>query len=112
LSAPLRLVTVYEPVLADLRHPGHFRRHHGPPIDPDSYLLQIEREVEGRGVTGASLTAIADPVSVADGLADHLAALPARMLVLGQRRHRGDRGSNVIRHLLERVSAPMLVVSR
>src|SRR6266542_646762 len=34
LQAPLRVVTVYEPVPADIRQPTHHTRHHGPPGDP------------------------------------------------------------------------------
>src|SRR5262249_8495833 len=34
LHAPVRLVTVYEPVPPDLRDPHHFTRRHGPPGNP------------------------------------------------------------------------------
>jgi nucleotide-binding universal stress UspA family protein len=34
LGAPLRIVTVFEPAPEDLGEPGHFTRHHGPPVDP------------------------------------------------------------------------------
>jgi hypothetical protein len=34
LHAPLRVVTVYEPVLPDVRNPDHFSRTHGPSSDP------------------------------------------------------------------------------
>ena len=53
LGAALRLVTVYEPVLADLRNPEHFTRSHGPPSDPDVYLESVRescrrQQLEGR----------------------------------------------------------------
>jgi len=38
LDAPLRVVTVFEPVLADIRNPEHFSRTHGPSSDPLVYL--------------------------------------------------------------------------
>lgn len=46
MQAPLRIVTVYEPVPADLNRPTHFTRHHGPPGDPDEYLEAIQRHAD------------------------------------------------------------------
>src|SRR5262245_10092147 len=38
LDAPLRIVTVFEPVPPDIRRPDHYTRRLGPPSDPDRYL--------------------------------------------------------------------------
>jgi hypothetical protein len=109
LGAGLRIVTVYEPTPADLRHPDHYSRHHGPPCDPDDYLAAVQRRVDGAGVTSCTTTAIADPVSVAAGLAEHLAARPAFLLVLGGPRHPHRWPSPVLRDLLRTSRPPMLV---
>jgi nucleotide-binding universal stress UspA family protein len=112
LNSPLRLVTVYEPVLADLRRPTHFTRHHGPPGDPDAYLDAMKREVERDDAASVSITSIADPVSVTAGLRDHLASRPARLLAVGGRREGAHLGPGTVRELLHTIPAPMLVVNR
>ncbi len=67
LGAALRIVTVYEPVPADLRNPAHFTRNHGPAGDPDAYLESVRARVDNQGVKGVDAVAIADPVSIAAG---------------------------------------------
>lgn len=112
LGAPLRIVTVYEPTLADLDRPSHFTRHYGPPVDPDVYLGAIQRGVEEEGLVSVSTAAIADPVGVGEGLVNHLADRPAGLLVVGGRRHGGpDRPSGTVRGLLRTASVPLLVVN-
>jgi nucleotide-binding universal stress UspA family protein len=112
LGAPLRLVTVYEPVLPDLRDPEHFTRHHGPPGDPDAYLDAMKREVMDVDTNSVSTTSIADPVSVAVGLREHLASRPARLFALGGRHEGAHAAPGTVRELLHSVSAPLLIVNR
>ncbi len=76
LQSRLRIVTVYEPVLADLRRPAHFTRHHGPPGDPDVYLSSMRERVADVGLVEVDTVALPDPVSVAAGLEHHLADAP------------------------------------
>jgi nucleotide-binding universal stress UspA family protein len=110
MNAPLRIVTVYQPVPADVRRPSHFTRRHGPPGDPDEYLNVLAGAVESGEPTTVSTAAIADPVSVPGGLADHLASRPARLLVVGAN-HRGlHPASATLRDLLRAVAVPVLVV--
>jgi len=112
LDAPLRIVTVYEPVLPDLRRPGHFTRRHGPPTDPDAYLddlaLRLRRGPDDRIET----VALADPVSVADGVAQHLSDRPALLLVAGAPRGTQPLRPGVLRELVHHVSIPVLVVPK
>jgi nucleotide-binding universal stress UspA family protein len=109
LGTGLRIVTVYEPTPADLRQPDHYSRSHGPPCDPDEYLEGVRRLVDGAGLTSCTTAAIPDPVSVAVGLAEHLADRPAFLLVLGGPRHRLRWPSTVLRDLLRASPPPMLV---
>ena len=95
LGAPLRIVTVFEPAPEDLGRPGHFTRHHGPPVDPDVYLGAIERGIEGHGLASVSTASIPDPVGVTDGIVDHIASRPAGLLVVGGGRHMGLRAGTV-----------------
>jgi nucleotide-binding universal stress UspA family protein len=111
-AARLRIVTVYEPVLADLRRPSHFTRQHGPPGDPDVYLETIARRIDGVGLPGVELVAIPDPVSVVAGVAQHLEDHPAFLLVAGG----GKRGashisSGVLGDLVRTLTLPILVVN-
>jgi len=103
---------VFEPVPADMRRPDHFTRHHGPPIAPEQYLATTRHEAEALGAARIATTPIADPVSAADGLVDHLASRPARLLVVGRRHGRRPLGAGVVRNVLDRVAAPLLVVNR
>jgi nucleotide-binding universal stress UspA family protein len=111
LAAPLRLVTVYEPVLADLRDPSHFSRHHGPPSDPDDYLASVARSAEGLGADSVSTASIADPVSVTAGLSDHLAGRPALLLGVGKPRQRELSPGGTVHTLLHRLTTPLFVAS-
>jgi nucleotide-binding universal stress UspA family protein len=110
LDAPLRLVTVYEPVLPDLRRPEHFTRRHGPPTDPDAYLDDLAVGLDRDPHDGIEAVALADPVSVADGLAQHLRDRPALLLVAGAPRGKHPLLPGVLRELVHHVSIPVLVV--
>ena len=113
LKAPLRIVTVYEPALPDLRRPTHYSRSHGPSSDPEIYLEKMRRRATELGLTAVTTAAIADPVSVVAGLAVHLEHRPALMLVAGGRRRTGlGLTPGVIGGLLGLVSLPVLVVNR
>jgi nucleotide-binding universal stress UspA family protein len=112
LHERLRIVTVYEPILSDLRRPEHFSRDHGPPGDPDVYLAAMRERVADVGLSGVDTVAIADPVSVRAGLEDHLVDTPARLLVLGGG-HRGvSLSRGVARGVLETAPVPLLLVNR
>jgi hypothetical protein len=111
LHAPLRLVTVYEPVLEDLRRPGYFARHHGPSIDPDRYLDEISRAIEPDRVDAITTAAIADPVSVPAGLVRHLEEHPARVLVVGHRNGGGALPAGTVRELLRTAKVPLVFVN-
>jgi nucleotide-binding universal stress UspA family protein len=108
LGAPLRIVTVFEPVPADIRQPEHFSRGHGPSTDPDLYLDRMRDRIGDQHLAVAT-TAIPDPVSVADGLARHLAEHPAMLVAVGGGRRHGW-ASSVTRELLRRSPQPVLVV--
>jgi nucleotide-binding universal stress UspA family protein len=110
LDAPMRLVTVYEPVPADIRDPEHFTRGRGPTVDPDVYLQRMSAELSERVPRGVDRTSIPDPVSVAAGLSDHLAERPARILVAGGQHHRNLFAPGVIRTLLHTLPVPVLLV--
>jgi hypothetical protein len=112
LDVGLRLVTVYEPVLADLRRPEHFTRHHGPPVDPDAYLDEIAQDVATRDFGSVSTASIADPVDVAAGLVKHLSGQPAQLLVAGGRHGGPHLSQGTVRELLRTASLPVLVVNR
>jgi hypothetical protein len=111
LQCRLRIVTVYEPVPADLRRPAHHTRHHGPAADPEKYLGGLCEDVARYGVTNVSTAAIPDPISPAAGLQSYLDAYPARLLVVGGRTRDTHPIGRTIRTLLSSVSAPMLVVN-
>ena len=112
LQAPLRVVTVYEPVPHDIRKPEHYTRLHGPPGDPDAYLHVLGRYLEETGVVPVDLTAIPDATSVADGLTRHLYDRPALLLVVGNRRPGPHVTPGMLRHLLREMPLPILVVNR
>jgi nucleotide-binding universal stress UspA family protein len=111
-DAPLRLVTVYEPVLSDIRRPEHFTRRLGPAIDTDLYLQQVRARLEGSGVRAVELASIPDPVSVADGLTAHLTERPALVLVAGGEHHAHLVAPGVLRHLLRTLLLPVLLVPK
>jgi nucleotide-binding universal stress UspA family protein len=110
LHSRLRIVTVYEPVLSDLRRPEHFSRRHGPPGDPDVYLSSMRGRVAEVGLAGVNSVAIPDAVSVRAGLEHHLANAPARLLLLGGG-HRGvSLSAGVARSVLDNATLPVLIV--
>jgi hypothetical protein len=111
LQSRLNIVTVYEPVPADLRHPEHHTRHHGPAGDPDTYLEDLCLDIARRGVANVSTAAISDPISPAAGLKSYLGAHPARLLVVGGRKRDTHPIGGTVRSLLSSVSAPMLVIN-
>jgi hypothetical protein len=112
LQSRLRIVTVYEPILSDLRRPAHYARHHGPPGDPDVYLAAMRERVSDVGLAGVDTVAIPDPVSVAAGLENHLAGTPARLLVVGGRSRDARPSPGVARKLLYSATLPLLMVNR
>ncbi len=113
LRCGLRFVTVYEPVLADLRRPDHYTRHHGPEGDVEVYLASMRERVADVGLLHVDTVAIADPVSVGAGLEAHLAEHPARLLVVGGGQHDHPTLSpGVARHMLRHAPVPLLLVGR
>lgn len=109
----LRIVTVYEPVLSDVRRPEHYTRVHGPPGDPDVYLSAMEQRVSDLGLQGVDTVAIGDPIGPAPGLEQHLADRPALLLVLGGGDvHRPHLHGGVARLVLANATLPVLVVNR
>jgi hypothetical protein len=102
LRGPLRIVTVFEPAPADLDEPTHFSRRHGPPVDAALYLGALERSIDRDDLPAVSTAAVADAVSAADGLAEHLATQPARLVVAGH--------GPGIHDLLDALPVPLLVV--
>jgi nucleotide-binding universal stress UspA family protein len=111
LKATLRAVTVYEPVLPDLRRPTHFTRGHGPPGDPDEYLDAMAQVAASSGIS-TSTGSIADPISAAAGLEQHLEQHPASLVVLGGGQKSALRGTGTVRALLRGAEVPLLVVNR
>jgi nucleotide-binding universal stress UspA family protein len=106
LGVVLRLVTVYEPVLAEVDDPNVFVRLWGTSYDPDVYLEAMKERVDDARLAGVTAVAIPDMSGPAAGLKQHLAALPARLVVLG-----ADRApSRVVRDLLETAPSPLLIV--
>jgi nucleotide-binding universal stress UspA family protein len=112
LQSRLSIVTVYEPVPADLRRPAHYTRRHGPAGDPEKYLEGLCGEVARYGAANVSTAAIPDPISPAAGLHSYLIAHPARLLVVGGRKRDTHPIGGTIRTLLSSVSAPLLVINR
>jgi nucleotide-binding universal stress UspA family protein len=107
LGRPLRLVTVYEPVLAEVGDPNLFVRGWGTSYDPDVYLEGVTERVDTAGLAGVTAVAIRDMSGPAAGLRQHLAHSPARLVVLG-----ADRApSRVARALLETSRSPLLIVN-
>ena len=111
LGSSLRIVTVYEPVPADIREPDHFTRTHGPGSDPGLYLEGIRSRLDSAGFAGdVEMAAIPDPVSVTTALAQHLEDRPALLLIVG-RRVGAHIGPGVLRELLHTVTLPVLVAT-
>jgi nucleotide-binding universal stress UspA family protein len=107
LGVSLRLVTVYEPVLAEVGDPNLFVRLWGTSYDPNLYLEAIMEGVDDAHLAGVNAVAIRDVSGPAAGLKRYLADLPASLVVLG-----ADRApSNVVRDLLEAAQSPLLIVN-
>jgi hypothetical protein len=109
LHTPLRVVTVYEPVPADIRNPDHFSRTHGPSSDPVAYLEDATTGLDD-GSRGLELVALPDPVSIAVGLAEHLESRPALVVIAGGRRAKHHPWPGVVRELVRCLHEPVLVV--
>ena len=56
----LRLVTVYEPVLAEVGDPNLFVRRWGTSYDPDVYLEAMTERVDDARLVGVKTVAIRD----------------------------------------------------
>jgi nucleotide-binding universal stress UspA family protein len=113
LHSRLRIVTVYEPVLSDVRRPEHYTRLHGPPGDPDVYLSAMAQRVSDVGLEGVETVAIGDPTGPAPGLEQHLAEQPALLLVLGSSHpHRPHVHASVAHRVLSNATLPVLIVNR
>lgn len=112
LDTSVRIVTVYEPVPADVRRPEHFSRSHGPSSNPVTYLDGMRHHVAEAGLDRIELAAIPDPVSVVGGLTDHLAQRPAVLLVAGGQQAGRHVWPGLLRDLVRTVGPPVLVVPR
>ena len=113
LHSRLRIVTVYEPVLSDVRRPEHYTRLHGPPGDPDVYLGAMAERVSDVGLEALETVAIGDPIGPAPGLEQHLAARPALLLVVGGGHpHSRHLHAGVAHRVLENATLPVLIVNR
>jgi nucleotide-binding universal stress UspA family protein len=113
LQTRLRIVTVYEPVLPDVRQSQHYTRRHGPPSDPDVYLGTMAERARDLGLVDVETVAVADPVGVTPGIEAHLAERAALLLVLGGgRRHRLHGHPGVVHGVLASITSPVLVVNR
>jgi hypothetical protein len=107
LGASLRLVTVYEPVLAEVGNPSLFVRLWGTSYDPNLYLESMIERVDDAAVTDVKAVAVRDASGPAAGLKQHLSDVPASLVVLG-----ADRApSRVVRDLLEVALSPLLIVN-
>ncbi|MBV8387621.1 MAG: universal stress protein [Acidimicrobiia bacterium] len=109
LGAGIRIVTVFEPVLADVRRPQHYTRTHGPSYEVDAYLSDVSRRLP-LGSARVQRVGIADPVGVTVGLAEHLDAAPALALVVGGGRGAHHLGPGAVHDLVRRLPVPLLVV--
>jgi nucleotide-binding universal stress UspA family protein len=110
LHAPLRVVTVFEPVPSDLDRPAHYTRRYGPSGDAGAYAASMAQRVADVGVLGVEAVAVEDAVSPSSGLLEHLRDHPARLAVIGGgHRHAPDLGG-VARHLLTSASVPLVIV--
>ena len=113
LGCPLRIVTVYEPVPPDLRHPSHFSRMNGPGGDPDAFVSSMRERVDDIGLARIDTVAVADAVGTASGLLEHLSERPGRLLVVGGgRKPRSPKLKvGVARHVLAAATLPLLIVN-
>jgi len=107
LGGALRLVTVYEPVLAEVGQPDLFVRGWGTSYNPDVYLGAMMERVDSERLAGVEAVSVRDMSGPAAGLKQHLAHLPARLVVLGA----DQAPSRVARELLETARSPLLIVN-
>ena len=110
LGVALRIVTVYDPVPADLRNPEHFTRNHGPSGDPDAYLESVRERLDTSELKVVDSVAIGDPVNIAAGLERHLGEQSAFLLVVGARRTGAHVSPGVLREFVRVATLPVLVV--
>lgn len=113
LRRALRLVTVFEPVPADLRNAHHYTRDIGPGGDPEKYLAGMRERVADVGLDRVDTQAIEHPIGAGRGLEEYVAAHPARLLVLGgdhRPRHAPSLPGGVAGHLLATTACPLLIV--
>lgn len=107
LRSALRLVTVYEPVLAEVGDPTLFIRQWGPSYDPSVYLDTMRERVDDADLEGVEAVAIRDTTGVGHGLEQHMATAPARLLVAGA----DDPPARVVKELVETIALPVVVVN-
>jgi nucleotide-binding universal stress UspA family protein len=107
LGRSLRLVTVYEPVLAEVGDPNLFVRLWGNSYDPNVYLEAMMERVDNAGLAGVTAVAIRDMSGPAAGLKQHLAHSSAGLVVLGANGAR----SRVASELLATTRSPLLIVN-
>jgi nucleotide-binding universal stress UspA family protein len=113
LHSRLRIVTVYEPVLPDVRRPEHYTRLHGPPGDPGVYLSAMAQRVSDVGLESLETVAIGDPIGAAPGIQQHIAERPALLLVLGGGHPRQPHvHAGVTHRVLVDATLPVLIVNR
>jgi nucleotide-binding universal stress UspA family protein len=112
LNVSTSLVTVAEPIPAPL--PGRqWRRLHGPDEDADEYMAALVERHRNPGVPIEG-TVVYDPVSVAAGLADHLAEHPASLVTVATRARTGVSRlvmGSAAAGILHRISVPVLIVA-
>ncbi len=83
LGVSLRLVTVYEPVLAEVGDPNLFVRLWGTSYDPNAYLEAMTERVDRAYLAGVNTVPIRDMSGPAAGMKQHLADRPASLVVVG-----------------------------
>ncbi len=80
LGLPLTVTTVAEPVPAVSDDPNRFSRRFGPDTDAGVYVTALAERLAGEVPVDA--VALYDPISVSDGLVDHLRARPATLVAV------------------------------
>jgi nucleotide-binding universal stress UspA family protein len=110
MRRPLEIVTVAEPAPPGYSEASRFRRARGP-AEPEAYVQSLAARAETKDVA-ISCHVIYDPVSVRDGLVDHLDRTAA-LVVLGTRHRPGIGrmvlGSHAIR-IVHDAAVPALVL--
>jgi nucleotide-binding universal stress UspA family protein len=112
LNVSISLVTVAEPIPAPL--PGRkWRRLHGPDEDADQYMAALVERHRNAGVPVEG-SVVYDPVSVAAGLAEHLAEHRASLVTVATRARTGVSRlvmGSAAAGILHRVPVPVLIVA-